>query len=283
MRSLLILLLLTSSFSFGRNKAIQLKNINSSVSEYSSTQFKNAIRQTLEEIGYTIDSTNTKYTLTAKINRSSGGGNRYDIFFKLVDSKKNRFVETYDKANTLYKHQSFKDMIKKALMSMNTFKAELEWDNSMMPGVSYQFYAPRNNDLGVYRGPNVDFVFYSRSKKTASTYRGPSRMKYYGTIGILNAENNDLNDLLFVSAGTNLSFESNTNRNFLLPYFGIELGGLYSKDISTFQFTPVIGCQLISTKRFIWSAQGGYLYSIKKFDDYSGYTIGTSLNILLWE
>ncbi len=159
-----------------------------------------------------------------------------------------------------------------------------EWDDYFMPGAGYKMFVPKNrSDLGTYHGFTTEFVIYARAKGSDSKYwSGPGRIKTYGNLSIMGSDNAVARDIFFVNAGLNLSFESNIKRKFLIPYFGLEMGGLFQRDFSSMHFTPVAGIQLLSTKRVIWSVQGGYLYTTKRFDEYSGYSFSSTLNILLW-
>lgn len=159
-----------------------------------------------------------------------------------------------------------------------------EWDDYFMPGAGYKMYVPKDrSNLGTYHGFTTEFVIYARAKSKDSKYwSGPGRIKTYGNLSIMGSDNSEARDIFFVNTGLNLSFESKMKRKFMIPYFGIELGGLFQRDFSSMHFTPTAGIQLLSTKRVIWSVQGGYLYTTKQFDEYSGYSYSSTLNILLW-
>ncbi len=158
-----------------------------------------------------------------------------------------------------------------------------EWDDYFMPGVGYKTYIPKNEKkLGIYHGVMTEFVIYARAKGISSKTTGPARIKTYGNLSIMASDNSNAKDIFFANLGLNLSFEGNTGRKFVIPYFGLEMGGLFQRDFSTYQFSPVAGIQLVSTKTILWNIQGGYQYTTKKFDEYSGYTFSSTLNVLLW-
>jgi hypothetical protein len=158
-----------------------------------------------------------------------------------------------------------------------------EWDDYFMPGIGYRAYFPKNtSDLGVYQGVMTEFVIYARAKGSYSSFTGPSRIKTYGNLSIMTSNNELAKDIFFGNVGLNLSFEANTNRKFLIPYFGLEMGGLFQRDFSTLQFSPLAGVQIVTTKNIIWSIQGGYQYTTKYFDEYSGYSGCSTINVLLW-
>ncbi len=158
-----------------------------------------------------------------------------------------------------------------------------EWDDYFMPGVGYKVYTPKRMDsLGTYQGVSTEFVIYARARKGVSWKSGPSRVKTYGNLSILKSDANNARDIFNVNIGLNLSFEAVAKRKFGIPYFGLELGGLFQRDFSSLQFTPVVGIQLLSTRFLIWTAQAGYNYTLKYFDQYSGMQYSSTVNLLLW-
>lgn len=160
---------------------------------------------------------------------------------------------------------------------------DAEWDDYFMPGIVYKYYVPKNaSAFGIYQGAGAEYVIYARAKGHNSKSSGPARIKIYGNLSILGSDNQEAQDIFFASWGLNLAFEGKTKRKYFIPNFGLESGGLFQRDFSTFQFTPMVGVQLVSTKRLLWSAQGGYQYTTRKFDEYSGYVFSSGLNVLLW-
>lgn len=158
-----------------------------------------------------------------------------------------------------------------------------EWDDYFMPGVGYKIYTPKNADsLGMYQGVSTEFVVYARARRGNSWRSGPGRVKTYGNLSIMKSDKSSAKDIFNVNFGLNLSFEAAIKRNFGIPYFGLELGGLFRRDFSSLQFTPVAGIQLVSNKRIIWTVQAGYNYTIKYFDEYSGLQYSSTFNLLLW-
>lgn len=158
-----------------------------------------------------------------------------------------------------------------------------EWDDYFMPGIGYKVYTPKQSDsLGVYQGIMTEFVIYARARGGESWRSGPARVKTYGNLSIMKSDAVGARDIFNVNVGLNLSFEAVTKRKFAIPYFGLELGGLFQRDFSSLQFTPVAGVQLLSTRHVIWTAQAGYNYTIKYFDEYSGMQYSSTVNLLLW-
>ncbi len=284
---LFISLFLLNITSYSKDINIALNAADSGVADYAPSAFKKDIIKVLNKIGVSVDTSSTQayqatYEMGATIKNSNGYSNSFEVYYQLVNPKTNKTVEIYDRLQYKRDNEPIYSVVESSLSSMYTFNVSDEKSAFFMPGAAFDFYQPRNNDIGQFYGPSVEFVYYSRSKKSTSSRSGPSRIKSYGKIGILNSTFQDSSDLLMVSSGINLSFESNTNRSYLLPYFGLDIGGLYGKSMRTFQFTPHLGVQFFSTRKLIWSGQAGYLYSVKEFDQYSGYSFKTSLNVLLW-
>lgn len=160
---------------------------------------------------------------------------------------------------------------------------ETEWDDWFMPGVGYQLYLPRNTDFGMFQGVVPEFVIFARHLGKRSDYGGPGRVKVYMNIGILTSSEEGVEDLFRPNFGMNLSFEGKTKRKFLVPYFGVETGGIFQRGYGSFQVTPLAGVQLVSTKKVLWTVQGGYQYATRNFQDYSGVTASSVLSVLLWK
>ena len=57
---------------------------------------------------------------------------------------------------------------------------------------------------------------------------------------------NSIGKLLTYSLGVDLSFERNARREFLIPYYGLDLGGLYLGSIGhVFVFNPFVGLHAV--------------------------------------
>lgn len=172
-----------------------------------------------------------------------------------------------------------------SLMSNHVFSQTEEWDDYFMPGLGYKVYTPKNTaKLGVYQGIVTEFVIYAKAKKGNTYKSGPARVKTYANLSILKstASSDSARNIFNVNFGVNLSFEAKGKRNYLIPYFGLETGGLFQRNFASMQFTPCLGVQLFSTKHLIWSVQAGYNYTVKYFEDYSGMQYSSTLNLLLW-
>lgn len=158
-----------------------------------------------------------------------------------------------------------------------------EWDDYFMPGVGYKVYVPKNDTaLGMYQGVVTEFVIYARAKGAETWRSGPARVKTFANLSIMKSSEETAKDIFFANVGLNLSFEGMIKRKYFIPVFGIEIGGLYQRNFSTLHYSPTAGIQLASTQRILFTAYGGYQYTNKRFDEYSGFIFGSTLNVLLW-
>ena len=98
----------------------------------------------------------------------------------------------------------------------------------------------------------------------------------------MKSNNTEAQDIFIFNSGINLAFESKTDRKFGIPYFGLEIGGLFQRDFSSVQITPLAGIHLFSSRNFMINVQGGYQYSVRKFNEYSGFNCSATFNFLLW-
>ena len=151
----------------------------------------------------------------------------------------------------------------------------------VMPGGGYNFYFPSASDsLGTFSGFSPEFLIYNYVRQNDG--RGPSHLRWYGSISILQSDKAGIANMLKYGMGLNLSLERNPHRNFLIPYFGLEFGGLNQEKFNTLQFTPMGGVFLYYNHRIIVSAYGGYVYPLKEFEKLSGTFINATINFTLW-
>lgn len=150
----------------------------------------------------------------------------------------------------------------------------------VMPGGGYNFYFPSADSLGSFSGFSPEFLIFNSVNQ--NDYRGPSHIRLYGSISILQSNKAGVANMLKYGLGLNLSVERNPRRNFLIPYFGLEFGGLTQERFNTLQFTPMGGVFLYYDHRIIVGAFGGYVYPLNEFERLSGAFINTTINFTLW-
>ena len=156
------------------------------------------------------------------------------------------------------------------------------FESWFMPGLAYTYYQPKISDsLGYFSGVAVEYLIYANVQQSDSD--GPSHVRLYSKFNILRSSKKEISSLFLYTAGLDLSIEKNPRRTFLIPYFGLEFGGMSQKTVgSTVQFTPTVGVHLLSTKNLFINAHGGYLYPIKNFESMQGWFAQVGANFALW-
>jgi len=166
-----------------------------------------------------------------------------------------------------------------------TVKAEYDkvnYETWFMPGICYSFYQPDAKDsLGMFSGIAVEYLFYTRENQNDD--KGPSHVRWYGKLNILNSDKKSTSPMFSYLLGMDMSIERNPNRSFLIPYFGLEFGGLTHKKMgSTVLFVPTFGLHLFSKKNLYINVNGGYYYPISNLEMLRGWYAQAGVNFSLW-
>ena len=161
-------------------------------------------------------------------------------------------------------------------------REKASFESWFMPGIAYSYYQPKGMDsIGHFSGLVVEYLIYAVVEDNDRD--GPSHVRWYVKINMLQSSKANIQNLFAYSVGLDLSLEKNPKRNWLIPYFGLEFGGLSAKKLGTkVQFTPIFGLHILSRKNLFINAQGGYIYPIKEFDVYQGWIAQAGLNFALW-
>lgn len=154
-----------------------------------------------------------------------------------------------------------------------------DWEGFFLPGGSYSLYVPRGEDEGVFHGPAFELLIGGWIHRNED--RGPSHGRVYASVGLLQSTVDV--DAVSAALGFDLSIERNPIRSYLIPFFGLEAGGLFRQGApSIAQFTPSLGVHLITGRNLFLNVSGGYLFPTARIDDLLGYTARASLNVSLW-
>jgi len=159
---------------------------------------------------------------------------------------------------------------------------KLNFESWFMPGLGYTYYRPKASDsTGVFNGIAVNYLIYA--KMYQNNKPGPSHVRFYTKLSIVKSDKSEINDLFCYSLGLSFSFEKNPKRAYLVPFFGLEFGGLsQSQWGTTGQFTPTMGLHIISKRNLFINLQGGYVYPITNFDILQGLFLEAGVNFALW-
>ena len=173
-------------------------------------------------------------------------------------------------------------------LDQGTAAAGLTFENSGLPGFTgggiYLF-----NSQTLYAGGTVRFdFFYSLDEnRKSATLIDRGRSEIYIAVGLYTAlpQRTDGVNLVFNYVfGFNLAFETPAvlARNFLIPYIGLELGGIYIEGRGNgFMACPLIGINLISLPTFTISIETGLLLSTVAFEEFLSLRPQLTMNFVL--
>lgn len=181
-----------------------------------------------------------------------------------------------------------------------TVKVHEEWESFFLPGLSATTYIPHNTDaLGIFNGLSIHYVFLAWVHRNEK--RGPSHGRLYFKVDILNSTEQKVEDMIYYAFGIDLSFERNPRRPFLVPIFGLEMGGSYTSrqvrdekcTVTTendcmrklggvFHITPTFGVHLWSDRNFFVTLTGGYTFPLDDYENLRGWRVGLGFNFTMW-
>lgn len=151
-----------------------------------------------------------------------------------------------------------------------------------MPGIGYVQHNFNGKDsMGAYSGMFVEVLLWSKAHQNDDF--GPSHVKVYSKFNLNKSSRSEMGRLFYYSVGIQLSIEKNPQRNFLIPFFGGEIGGITQRELgSTAAFYPEAGIYLLANKNLYINVYAGYMYPVKNIDYLSGYSFQASINFALW-
>lgn len=156
-----------------------------------------------------------------------------------------------------------------------------EWTSFLLPGVGYSIYAPRDPASTVFHGLNLELVVAAWIHRNDN--RGPSHGRIYLNTELLNATGLNIPLMFAYSAGLSLSFERNPQRNWLIPHYGFEIGGiLHQRTGAFFQTTPYAGVHLYSSPNVFLGTRLGYRLVPSRIDDLAGLHFGVVADVSIW-
>jgi hypothetical protein len=167
------------------------------------------------------------------------------------------------------------------LPAQRTPSEQEEWASFLLPGVGYSIYNPRDHADTVFHGLNLELVVAAWISRNDN--RGPSHGRVYLNAELLNATGLNIPLMFAYSAGVSLSFERNPQRNWLIPHYGFEVGGIVHQRIGAFfQATPYAGLHLFSSPNVFLGARLGYRVVPSRVDELAGLHVGIITDISIW-
>jgi hypothetical protein len=156
------------------------------------------------------------------------------------------------------------------------------WRGGGLPGVGLGVYAPRDTaNSGVWTGPEFELVLAAWVREHSDT--GPALGRVYLKTEILSSSVATQPLGFGYGFGVSLSIEKDPKRHFLVPYFGIEIGGMVLGDTgSDFRLVPIAGVHLWSARNVFVNLQGGYATVPANMNNLSGPRGSLGVDFTLW-
>lgn len=165
---------------------------------------------------------------------------------------------------------------------MDTVQSSSDVESFLQPGVGYGIYVPGDQaSLGVFQGVDLELNIISWIHKNDE--RGPSHGRFYLKAEILPSAKEDVAQLFIYSLGTTLTFERNPRRNWLLPHYGVEFGGLNQEQMGgAFQSTFFAGVHVWASANLFVNLAAGYMLVPQQMKELGGFHGGATVDFSLW-
>jgi hypothetical protein len=163
-----------------------------------------------------------------------------------------------------------------------TLRVQEEWESWFLPGVQYVGYFPAaGSRAGHFNGAAFELVIGSWVHQTEA--RGPSHGRVYLDLALLQPDRSGAERAFAYALGLDLSIERNPWRRWLIPIFGIEVGGFHQRELgSFFTTTPFVGAHLYAARNVFVTVSGGYVFPGRDIDQLGGWRVRAGVNAVLW-
>jgi len=152
-------------------------------------------------------------------------------------------------------------------------------DIHFMPGVQALVYAPRGvADPFVGGGVQIAPFHWSHNNDRF----GPSQGAVFIEASLLESRSSDATLALY-DVGFSLSFERNSSRRFMIPYFGTSFGGTIHSELPSAPFAyPFGGLHLYWHQNLIANVEGGYHFPFASVDELRGPRAQVTIRFSMW-
>jgi hypothetical protein len=133
------------------------------------------------------------------------------------------------------------------------------------------------------QGVSMEFLAVSWIHRNDN--RGPSHGRVFVNLDVLSSVEKGVGTAFSPTVGIDLSLERNPSRRYLLPYFGVESGALFQKDLGRVGIvTPTAGLHVWASPNLFVNLTGGYLLpvSAQHFDDLRGVRAKAGIDFSFW-
>jgi hypothetical protein len=166
--------------------------------------------------------------------------------------------------------------------SLRIERSKNEWSSFLLPGVGYSAYIPRENARSAaYHGVALEILIGSWIHRNNN--RGPSHGRVYVQAELLQSTSTSVPLLFTYALGFSLSLERNPRREWLLPVYGLDVGGMISDAIGGhFQASPFAGLHVYSSPNVFVNLRGGYRLVPDAIERLGGWHLGGTADFSVW-
>jgi hypothetical protein len=154
------------------------------------------------------------------------------------------------------------------------------WVNGLKPGARYSFHQPLQSDLGSFHGVAIEGVLVDWAAPGDDVGSGLGRL--YFTMDLLYSTRG-AGTLQSYAGGLSFSMERDPMRDFLIPFYAIEIGGLtHPLTGKEFAVQPWMGFYVLAYRRLTLDLAAGYLLTIGHFRELHGLRARAGLTVSFW-
>lgn len=150
----------------------------------------------------------------------------------------------------------------------------------LVPSLMTMAYVPRADASGARLGVGAEILLLTWSSNTDGFGPGQGKLRF-DVGGLWSTADSDAWTVLY-RGGASVSFEGRPHREFLVPYFSADVGGVHDRKLggSVF-FDPGGGLYLVYYKSLIVDVEAGYLYAFAE-PDLSGFKSHLTVSLAFW-
>jgi hypothetical protein len=150
----------------------------------------------------------------------------------------------------------------------------------LLPSAYAVMYAPLG-DTGPWYGGGAEIVLMTWADNSPAY--GPSHGKIRFDIGMLGSTEAGSGAMMMYRGGAAVSFERNASRRWLIPYFGANVGGLWTEDTGTRGFVDAGGgVYLYYGRGFVVDLESSWLFPFGSPGQFAGARAQLAVSLALW-
>ena len=153
------------------------------------------------------------------------------------------------------------------------------WSAVLLPTVYGGIYVPHQGQT--FYGGGVEAVLIAWSDNSQAF--GPSQGRIRADVGVMTSNAINAGTLVMYRTGAQVAFERNASRDFAIPYFAVDFGGLHSFETGRRWFVDGgVGMYVIHRRGLVVDAEVTGLLPFRDASVLGGVTTRLALSFALW-